>query len=168
MPNTFMAVAMDLPDNGSPFGSIHPRDKDDVATRLVAGSLNVAYGRNIAFQGPFPLSLVRSEQNHVVLTYPNDQKLHVTEQGSFQVCCTAPCNISEPTPSPSWTWTPIISHQHPAITIDTRACINSGGKAEMIRYAWSLTPCEFKKCSVYNDQGFPAPPFVLPVSDMKL
>ncbi|KAB5575111.1 hypothetical protein PHYPO_G00217050 [Pangasianodon hypophthalmus] len=38
MKKTFMAVAVDLPDESSPWGSIHPRDKQDVAYRLVLGA----------------------------------------------------------------------------------------------------------------------------------
>jgi len=39
MPNTFMAVTMDLGDPKSPYGSEHPRDKQDVAERLAQGAL---------------------------------------------------------------------------------------------------------------------------------
>ncbi|NXG70512.1 SIAE acetylesterase, partial [Baryphthengus martii] len=81
MPNTFMAVAMDLGDERSPYGrrvpgrrgrsdgalghqphpslfflgSIHPRDKQTVAFRLQLGARAVAYGeKNLVFQGPYP------------------------------------------------------------------------------------------------------------------
>ena len=48
-----MAVAMDLPDDNSPFGSIHPRDKATVADRLVLGARAIVYGESgINFQGP--------------------------------------------------------------------------------------------------------------------
>merc|ERR1712002_1241017 len=43
MKRTFMAVAMDLPD---PNGSIHPRDKQTVATRLSWTGLHDVYGMN--------------------------------------------------------------------------------------------------------------------------
>ena len=52
LPNTFFAVAMDLPDLKSPYTSIHPRDKTDVANRLYLGALNIAYGVNLHWQGP--------------------------------------------------------------------------------------------------------------------
>nr|KAF6404104.1 sialic acid acetylesterase [Molossus molossus] len=55
MPNTFMAVAMDLCDRNSPFGSIHPRDKQTVAYRLHLGARAVAYGEKmLTFEGPLP------------------------------------------------------------------------------------------------------------------
>lgn len=43
MENVFMAVAMDLGDPKSPFGSIHPRDKQDVGTRLSFGARAIVY-----------------------------------------------------------------------------------------------------------------------------
>ena len=51
--NVFMAVAMDLPDDKSPYGAIHPRDKSTVAYRLSLGASAMVYGeRNITFKGP--------------------------------------------------------------------------------------------------------------------
>ena len=48
-----MAVGMDLPDDQSPYGSIHPRDKASVADRLILGARALVYGENqVDFQGP--------------------------------------------------------------------------------------------------------------------
>ena len=44
-----MAVAIDLGDPESPFGSIHPRDKQDVGTRLATGARSVVYGDKEAY-----------------------------------------------------------------------------------------------------------------------
>lgn len=85
MPNTFMAVAMDLPDPTSPYTEIHPRDKQDVGVRLGMGGLNVAYGQHVNPNGPFPEKAERTGDGYVVVTYPNEQRLSVTEQGNFQV-----------------------------------------------------------------------------------
>ena len=90
MPNTFMAVAMDLGDNTSPFGSIHPRDKQDVGSRLVVGALNYAYGRHINPQGPVPVDAVQSADGHILVTYANNQQLNVTEKGNYQVSYNVP------------------------------------------------------------------------------
>jgi len=43
MENVFMAVAMDLGDPTSPYGSVHPRDKSDVGLRLSVGARAIAY-----------------------------------------------------------------------------------------------------------------------------
>ena len=51
--NVFMAVAMDLPDDQSPYGSIHPRDKGTMADRLVLGARAMVYNESgVHFQGP--------------------------------------------------------------------------------------------------------------------
>lgn len=51
--NVFMAVAMDLGDPQSPFGSVHPRDKQDVGDRLVRSGRAVVYNDNsVYYQGP--------------------------------------------------------------------------------------------------------------------
>ena len=48
-----MAVAMDLPDDQSPYGSIHPRDKASVADRLILGARALVYDeKEVEFQGP--------------------------------------------------------------------------------------------------------------------
>ena len=43
MENVFMAVAIDLGDPTSPFGSVHPRDKQDVGARLAVGARAVVF-----------------------------------------------------------------------------------------------------------------------------
>ena len=53
MKNVFMAVAMDLGDPTSPYGSIHPRDKQDVGARLALAGRAVAYGDTaVYYSGP--------------------------------------------------------------------------------------------------------------------
>ena len=80
-----MAVAIDLGDLSSPYGSIHPRDKQDVARRLVLGALNVAYHRtSVNFQGPVP-TRATIENSTVVLTYKSMGKLKVSKKGNFEV-----------------------------------------------------------------------------------
>ena len=52
MPNTFMSVAVDLGDANSPFNDIHPRYKQQVASRLANAGLAVAYGYDYYWTGP--------------------------------------------------------------------------------------------------------------------
>ena len=52
------------------------------------------------------------------------------------------------------------------IKIDAGDCYNAGqSHAAVVRYGWSLHPCELRDCLVYNDKGLPAPPFVMQVTD---
>ncbi len=51
--NVFMAVAIDLGDPTSPYGSVHPRDKQDVGSRLFRAGLAVVYGDStVKYKGP--------------------------------------------------------------------------------------------------------------------
>ena len=57
--NVFMAVAIDLGDPTSPYGSVHPRDKQDVGIRLVRSARAVVYNDlKVDFQGPLAESAV--------------------------------------------------------------------------------------------------------------
>nr|KAG5691595.1 hypothetical protein BaRGS_023723 [Batillaria attramentaria] len=88
LPNTFMAVAMDLPDFDSPYGVVHPRYKQDVAERLVLGALNVAYGQNdVTFQGPFPTRFTRNEAQHkLTIEYDHGHTpIEIRSQDGFEV-----------------------------------------------------------------------------------
>lgn len=63
---------------------IHPKDKQDVAHRLILGARSVAYGEaNVTFQGPFPQRITLSARK-VVISY--DQALTVTpSRNTFEV-----------------------------------------------------------------------------------
>ncbi|CAB1431009.1 unnamed protein product [Pleuronectes platessa] len=74
MPRTFMAL--DLPDESSPYHTIHPRYKRDIAYRLSLGARAVAYNEtDVNFLGPFPNQTLCSGR-HVNITY--DQAVSVT------------------------------------------------------------------------------------------
>ncbi|XP_061074008.1 sialate O-acetylesterase-like isoform X1 [Conger conger] len=156
MNNTFMAVALDLPDEKSPWGSIHPRFKQDVAYRLTLGARAVAYGeKGVSFQGPFPDS-VQLIGDSINITY--NQPVSVTPTKSvFEICCTEekkPCNGSSKwLPAPTMQW----GERYVQVSVSRCESVVSG-----LRYAWSDWPCEFKACPVYSaDRGLPAPPFTL-------
>ncbi|XP_038817066.1 sialate O-acetylesterase [Salvelinus namaycush] len=157
MKNTFMAVAMDLGDEMSPFGSIHPRDKQDVAYRLSLGARAVAYGEEgVSFQGPFPSRVLVNDQ-YINVTY--DQRVSVTQSKDiFQICCSvvrAPCDSLS-----LWVPAPILQWGLSAVQVSTNYC--SMNNVAGLRYAWRDWPCDFKACPVYSADGvLPAPPFTL-------
>lgn len=44
----------------------------------------------------------------------------------------------------------------------------SGYQATGLRYAWNVTPCEFKNCAVYSKENeLPSPPFVWNAPDVQ-
>jgi len=85
MPNTFMAVALDLPDDDSPYRAIHPRDKQDVGKRLSMASFHYVYGLDFSASGPVIQSVVQSDQGHVTVNYPMGEELVVEERKNFEV-----------------------------------------------------------------------------------
>ncbi|NXX99306.1 SIAE acetylesterase, partial [Centropus bengalensis] len=100
MPGTFMAVAMDLGDERSPYGrrripnpllplprSIHPRDKQNVARRLLLGARAVAYGeKEVVFQGPFPTRAVLEVSRGLLnVTYSQELLCRHRDTRAFEV-----------------------------------------------------------------------------------
>ncbi|CAG5130235.1 unnamed protein product [Candidula unifasciata] len=156
MPNVFMAVAMDLPDFNSTYGSIHPRDKIDVGLRLSLSGLAVAYGKQEVFQGPFP---VRGEvySDHLLLEYGNSANLQIRDTEGFELLCVNGA-------AKKWVPATIIAYNKTAITLNSNVC-NPGQQLLGLRYAWRESPCAFKKCAVYETvNSLPAPPFVTIIS----
>ncbi|XP_033739356.1 sialate O-acetylesterase-like [Pecten maximus] len=163
MPNTFMAVAMDLPDFESPRGSIHPRYKHDVASRLALAALGVAYHQpGLDYEGPYP-SAYHVTGHSLNIEYDHGRSpitltANATRTGvgaEFEVCCLArQCAATHR----YWKSVPIVSHGVSSVTLDTTKCGNVSVSA--VRYAWRESPCEFKQCAVYGrDNDLPAPPF---------
>uniref|UniRef100_T1DIP1 Sialate O-acetylesterase-like protein n=1 Tax=Crotalus horridus TaxID=35024 RepID=T1DIP1_CROHD len=152
MPNTFMAVTIDLGDNESPYGSIHPRDKRTVAYRLHLGALSVAYGeKSIIFQGPYPQRVqVNETQRLLNITFAECVELHHMDNKTFEVCCSNQGTCS-------WKQASIVSSSSYSVILQSPAC-SDGIKG--LRYAWSEWPCEYKQCPIYNPQELPAPPFI--------
>ncbi|XP_051012155.1 sialate O-acetylesterase [Acomys russatus] len=154
MPNTFMAVTMDLCDRDSPFGSIHPRDKQTVAYRLHLGARAVAYGeKNLTFQGPLPKKIKLLAQKRL-LSLKYDQEIQVQRQDNktFEIFC---CNDHQC----KWLPAPMNTFSTQTLILDIRVCL--GTVVAAVRYAWTTWPCEYKQCSVYHPSSIlPAPPFI--------
>lgn len=70
--------------------SIHPRDKQDVAYRLMRGALNVAYGHSdVTYKGPFPSQFHvtgSGAQRTVTIQYDNGRaSLSIRDTKGFEV-----------------------------------------------------------------------------------
>ncbi|XP_078102720.1 sialate O-acetylesterase [Sander vitreus] len=157
MQNTFMAVALDLPDATSPLGTIHPRDKQDVAYRLTLGARAVAYNeKDVSFLGPFPDTILVT-QMYVNVTY--DQKVYVTpSKDTFEICCSEtrnPCG-----PKSRWVPAPIMQQGPTSVQLSNLCALTD--EVAALRYAWRDWPCEFKACPIYSSSRIlPAPPFII-------
>ncbi|OWA50365.1 Sialate O-acetylesterase [Hypsibius exemplaris] len=85
--NVFMAVALDLCDPKSPYGSIHPRYKIEIGERLLLGALSLAYHIPTPFQGPSPAYSSRVD-NKVIVTFRDGPiVLRGNSASAFEVCC---------------------------------------------------------------------------------
>ncbi|MBN3300473.1 SIAE acetylesterase, partial [Amia calva] len=159
MKNTFMAVSLDLGDEASPWGSIHPRYKQDVAHRLTLGARAVAYGeKGVSFQGPFPQD-IRLQGEYINITY--SEKVSVTKSHTaFEVCCSS-SQRDHRNASFAWVRAPIVETSSNVVVLSTDKCSD---EVAALRYAWRDWPCQLKACPVYSaDHALPAAPFMLPV-----
>ncbi|XP_041098404.1 sialate O-acetylesterase [Polyodon spathula] len=157
MKNTFMAVSVDLVDPSSPWGSIHPRYKQDVARRLILGARAVAYGEEgVTFQGPFPTK-VELMGNIMIITYSQQIAVSHFNKDVFEVCCSekkTACDLS----SSGWAPAPVFKVYSDTVFLTTHNCPD---EVSGLRYAWKDWPCDWKACPVYSaDHVLPAPPFV--------
>ncbi|XP_038548360.1 sialate O-acetylesterase [Micropterus salmoides] len=158
MKKTFMAVALDLPDETSPYGTIHPRDKQDVAYRLTLGARAVAYNeKDVPFLGPFPHQIL-STRLYLNITY--DQTVYVTQSKDiFEICCSrnqAPCGPQSP-----WVPAGIMQWDQTTVQLSTSLC-PATDEVAALRYAWRDWPCDFKACPIYSaSRILPAPPFII-------
>ncbi|XP_078386788.1 sialate O-acetylesterase [Cetorhinus maximus] len=156
MKRTFMAVAMDLGDEKSPYGTIHPRYKQDVAYRLHLGARAVAYGEKaVVFQGPFPNDLQLKNSTELTITYTQELTVLELSNDVFEVCCCTKRNLS----NCKWVSAPIVSHSINTLSLSLNQCQQ---KVTSIRYAWKEWPCDLKKCPLYS-KGYklPAPSFMI-------
>ncbi|OQV19867.1 Sialate O-acetylesterase [Hypsibius exemplaris] len=164
--NTFMAVAMDLPDEKSPHHTIHPRYKHEVAQRLLAGALNIAYNMSTTFKGPSP-STVSKINDSVLITFKEGPiSLRGNLSSTFEICCgdldgsNGTLNWANCT---QWRAVTVSEHTNTSLTLDASVC--QGKIVQFVRYAWKTTPCPFLECTIYGaDSALPAGPFMLPLS----
>ncbi|KAL9825834.1 sialate O-acetylesterase isoform 1-T1 [Geothlypis trichas] len=154
MPSTFMAVAMDLGDEHSPYGSIHPRDKQNVAHRLLLGAMAVAYGdKGLVFQGPFPTRAVLEVTRGLLnVTYSQELIWRQRDAQAFEVCCSSQASPCQ------WLLAPVVAVGSHTVTLALSGCRTL---VLGLRYAWAEWPCEYLACPLYNSQGLPAPSFLL-------
>jgi len=90
MKDVFMAVAIDLGDPTSPFGSVHPRDKQDVGYRLALAGRAIAYhDESVYYTGPISKEVSVDFKGYIVVTYSNlkDNKLEVRTHYGFEIGC---------------------------------------------------------------------------------
>ncbi|KAL3884153.1 hypothetical protein ACJMK2_030373 [Sinanodonta woodiana] len=162
LPNVFMSVAMDLPDFASPYGTVHPRDKEDVSSRLVLAARAVAYGeKGLDFQGPQPTKFSVQDNSLTIEFSQGHSPIEVRSNSGFEICCTNSTDPNYNCPlTIGWSEVNITSHGSSSIAIDVTSCTAHGLHVKGVRYAWHESPCQVKHCAIYGrDNDLPAPPF---------
>ena len=165
LPNVFMAVAIDLGDPKSPHGSVHPRDKQDVAIRLSTAGRAVAYGdTSLYYTGPLPVSATINNLKGTLsakITYKNVQdKLYSFSKYGFELSCK-----QNGATNSSWIEGTLERVMNDYAIISFPQCPADYTIGDQIRYAWRQDPCVFKKCAIYSgsDYLFPSPPYLIPI-----
>jgi sialate O-acetylesterase len=152
LPNTGMAVAIDI---GDPGGPIHPIDKSDVGYRLSLVARHVAYAQDLVYSGPIYASM-KVEDNSV--------RLNFTQVGGGLIIGSAPWVASDqkPVPTDKLYGFAIAGADKNWFAADakidgTTVVVSSPKVAQpvAVRYAWAGAP----KCNLYNKEGLPASPF---------
>ena len=194
MPNVFMGTAFDLGDSKSPYGSVHPRYKQEAAARLAAAGLAVAYGQAGSYwKGPVPSSatltsvagddggtavsvaftgcgaegIVADQVNTsaVVAGQPNWSGQH-----HFEVCISADATKCDPGSFDAAVWVEAAASVEAGAANGADACsvslrYNATVPAAAVRYAWRAFPCEKMGCSVYSKkEQIPPAPFLLNIT----
>lgn len=139
VPKTGMAVAIDIGNAKN----IHPKNKQEVAIRLVLNALHIAYGKNLAYSGPIYRSM-RIEGSKIVLNF-NHVDGGLSAKGGNRLKGFAIAGANE-----KFVW----AHA----TIEGSSVVVSSKRVSRpvaIRYGWASDPL----CNLYNKAGLPASPF---------
>jgi sialate O-acetylesterase len=149
LPKTGMAVAIDAGHQTN----IHPPYKPQVADRLVASALKVAYGRDVVASGP-TFKRMTVNNNQAVLEFDNIGGGLITKDVDFdggnhvpasQLKGFAVCGEDK-----KFKWANAVIKDKTVVV----SCPEVA-KPVAVRYAWS----DFPLCNLYNKEGFPAVPF---------
>ncbi len=138
LPHTGMVVTIDIGDAHD----IHPKNKQEVGRRLALLALARVYGREVAWSGPVPDTVIRSGDSLVIRFLHADGGLQTDgdplrgfaiagEDGRF-VWAKARLDGQQVI-----VWSPQIT------------------KPLYVRYGWAANPC----CNLFNGAGLPASPF---------
>eukprot|EP00118_Oscarella_pearsei_P024898 m.307063 g.307063 ORF g.307063 m.307063 type:complete len:497 (+) comp41859_c0_seq1:921-2411(+) len=156
LPMVGMATAADHGDLASPFGTVHPRDKQPVGLRLSAAARAILYGEKLVYQGPM-ISSTHVNGNQVVVEFEPS-----TLGSGLQM---KPASCPEGLPEQYCMGFELQTsdmHWHAAKgTIQGNTVVvsmesgNPAASLAAVRYGYADWPI----CTIYNVEGYPAIPF---------
>jgi len=140
IPNTGMAVTMDLVDN---IADIHPKNKLDVGKRLALWALNKTYGKTEgSFSGPI-FKEMKQSGNSITLVFEHaDGGLKITETRKNNFSIAGADHVFYPA----------------SVKVQGNALLVSSSKVKLplaVRYAFTNT----SEATFFNGVGLPAPSF---------
>ena len=140
LPATGMATAIDIGDENE----IHPKDKQDVAHRLVLAAARVAYGDNVVYSGPTYQSM-RIEGNRIRLEFSNiGSGLVIKDKYGYGRGFEIAAGDGR------FRWAQAQRDGNSVVVFN-----DAVSQPVAVRYDWSNTP----DGNVYNKEGLPALPF---------
>jgi len=155
IPNTGMAVAIDLADVNNP-GDIHPKNKLDVGERLALWALAKDYGKKeIVYSGPLYREM-KIEGGKIRLLFDSvGSGLTIAIRKGYGPIVKEPQGrlqrFAVAGEDKKWVWADAV--------IDGAAVVVSSPEVPQpvaVRYAYTMNP---EGCNLYNQEGLPAAPF---------
>lgn len=163
LPSVGYASAVDLGDPTSPFNPIHPRNKQEVGTRLLNAALNIAYGDTTkVWQGPTFASATQSVSGQVATivvvwtTYGasglNYQAAICPSQVPNNTCANWEVELSDGNWYPATNVSSVASSNTVTVVLDTPSASDT---VTGVRYAYAIWPLT----TLFSAEGLPAIPF---------
>jgi sialate O-acetylesterase len=155
IPNTGMAVAIDLADVGNP-SDIHPKNKLDVGERLAAWALAKDYGKkSLVYSGPL-YKRMKIEGGKIRIGFDSvGSGLIVATKKGYDPMVKDPQGklkrFAIAGDDKKWFWADAVIDRNTVLVSSP-----SVPKPVAVRYAFAANP---DGCNLYNNDGFPASPF---------
>jgi len=164
LPYVGFATAADLGDLTAPYGSVHPRDKQDVGYRMSLATRAIGFGENIVWRGPFATSarVVTSPPNAVV-----EVMFEKSSMGSGLRMRNVYCPAALATDHCGWPaiqtsdgkWHNTTSTSITTTTARFSAVLTANAVIKQVSFGFADWPL----ITIYNAEGLPASPFILSV-----
>jgi len=156
IPNTGMAVAIDIPDPDNT-ADVHPKNKKDVGERLARWALARDYGKKgIAVSGPLYQSMqVKGSAIHIRFENPGDGLMVAKKDKGYDPVVPTPEDplqgFAIAGSDKVWVWAEARIIGNEVVVASPKV-----SKPVAVRYAFSSNPTG---CNLYGKNGLPASPF---------
>jgi len=151
IPNTGMAVAIDIGDSGT----VHPQNKQDVGKRLALWALAKEYGKPVVYSGPLYKGY-KVEGNRIRIEFDHvGGGLIVGEKKGLEPVAARPAGklkwFAIAGEDRKWHWADAVIDGKTILVSNPGVPVPSA-----VRYAFAFNP---EGANLYNKEGLPASPF---------